>query len=284
MKSYTIIKFQEEFGTEEVCLEYIFNKNYGTDYTCETCGNSGCYYRIAKRKVYSCSHCATQVSPTAGTIFHKSSTPLKLWFYAIFLFSNSKNGVSGKELQRQLGVTYKTAWRIAKQIRELLDEDAEKFTDGTVEVDETYVGGKKRGVANRGRSVKAKTPVVGIVARNGKVKAIVTKDTKSSTVKPFIRDNVDVSVEVMTDDYRSYNGLAKEGYTHKTINHSKGRYAEGDVYTNTIEGFWSQLKRSISGTYHYVSAKYLQAYVNEFAFRYNHRDVEMLFPVMVQKI
>ena len=279
---YTIKDFQKEFPNDDVCLDHIFTQKFGERFECPECKKSDCFYRIKKRKSYACSWCGHQVAPTAGTIFHKSATKLTLWFYAIFLMSQAKNGVSGKELERHLGVTYKTAWRMAKQIRELMKQSPSMFT-GTVEADETYVGGKGKN-NKRGRGAENKTAVFGIVEREGSVIAKAVSDCKAYTVMPLIRQNVRVGANLMTDEFRSYSKAGLE-YNHQTVKHSAKEYARGDVYTNTIEGFWSQLKRSIDGTFHSVSPKYLQAYVNEFAFRYNHRFSSLhLFQILLGKI
>lgn len=258
---YTINDFKREFPTDDVCLDYIFQQRFGKR------EDFGKYYRVNGRKCYSHSETAEQLHPTAGTIFHKSSTRLTLWFYAIFLFSQSKNGVSAKELERQLGVTYKCAYRIGHQLRKLMAGNG-KGLSGIVEADETYYGGKRPG--KRGRGAEGKTPVVGVIERKGSVVAVATKDTRRSTVMPIIRGNVAAGSTVMTDQYNVYDKVSRE-YPHQRVNHGRKEYVRGDVHTNTIEGFWSQLKRSIGGTYHAVSPKHLQAYVNEFAWKYNHR-------------
>lgn len=276
---YTIKELKREFGTEEKCLTYIFKARYGDVEICPHCGKPFSYSKVSGRKKYKCAYCGGELAPLADTIFHKSSTSLVLWFHAIYLFSVSKNGVSAKELERQLGVTYKTAWRMANQIRKLFAEEIEQPFENTVEVDETYVGGSRRG--KRGRGAEGKAPVIGIVERQGKVKAKVSLDTKADTILPMIEETVKPEGRVITDDYRSYNRVSLHGFKHDKIKHSTKRYVDGDIHTNTIEGFWGQLKRGLNGTYHSVSTKYLQHYVNEFSFRYNHRSAGALFPRLV---
>jgi len=174
---------------------------------------------------------------------------------------------------------------MCKHIRELFKEIDTNMLNGIVEVDETYVGGKesnkhkdKKTPDNQGRSLKTKSVVIGALERPGKIVAKVVKDTRSSTVTPFIHEHVDINAEVKTDEDNAYNGPAKSGYDHNTINQGNSEYVNGDAHVNCLEGFWSQLKRSISGTYHCVSPKYLQSYVDEFAYRYNHReDLKSLF-------
>jgi transposase-like protein len=200
----------------------------------------------------------------------------------IYLFSISKNGVSAMELQRQFGFTYKTAWRVANRVRYLFDETAKSLQD-TVELDETYVGGKG-GHNKRGRGAENKTPVFGMLQRKERVIAKVTADTKRKTVMPIIRENVDLTADVMTDEYLPYRSLTREGYNHQTVSHGTKEYARGNVHTNSIEGFWSQLKRGINGTYHSVSPKHLQHYVDEFSFRYNHRTATLpIFFLLIEK-
>ncbi len=275
---YTIKDFKKDFPTDDKCLEYIFANRYGANHVCK-CSKSS-WHKVTGRKVWACAWCASQLHPLADTIFHKSDTPLSLWFFAIFLMSQSKNGVSAKELQRHLGVTYKTAWRMAKQIRSLMEQGHNPLK-GIVEVDETYVGGKRKGI--RGRGAKSKVPVVGLVERKGKLRAKAVIDTTRYTITPIVKQNVEIGTDLMTDDYNVYGRMNKEGYNHKTINHSRGYYAQGNVHTNTIEGAWSQLKRSISGTYHAVSPKYLQSYLDEFVYQYNHRHFPV-FPLLLSAV
>jgi transposase len=279
---FTINDFNVKYSDNEACLEEIFNNRFSNLKTCPNCKSKAKFYKVSGRKCYACQNCGHQLHPLAGTIFHKSPTPLKYWFYAIFLFSTSKNGVSAKELERHLGVTYKCAWRMAKQIRMLMT-DRTLMLSGTVEADETYVGGKGKN-NKRGRGSENKTPVFGIVARSGNVKAQTVCDAKASTIMPLIRNNVSIGTNLMTDEFPSYRKVQENGYNHSKINHSTKEYVRGDIHTNTIEGFWSQLKRSIDGTYHAVSPKYLQSYVNEFTWRYNHRDTSVLFPYLIQQV
>jgi len=275
---YTIKNLKNDFPTDEACLDFIFKNRWPKGLTCPNCEKKD-FYHVKGRKSYACK-CGYQISPTEGTIFHKSSTPLTLWFHAIFLMSQSKNGIAAKELERQLGVTYKCAWRMAKQIRLLMSDDDEPLGDKEiVELDETYVGGKAKG--KRGRGAAKKTPVFGAVERSGKLKTKVVLNVRKLTLMPLIKDMVkDISV-IVTDESNSYNDVKRLGHLHESINHSKGQYVDGDVHTNTIEGFWSQFKRSVHGTYHSVSRKHLQLYLDEFSFRYSHRKSDVALPVLI---
>jgi transposase-like protein len=267
---YTYDMLKNEFPNDDICLEYIFQQRYGHLEFCPNCAAQTKFYRIKLRKYYKCAHCAFELYPLAGTIFHKSETPLTKWFFAIFLFSNSKNGVSAKELERHLGVTYKTAWRIARLIRQMMDEHNVNLT-GIVEADETYYGGRGK----HWRGPRGKTPIIGAVERGGRVEAQVVPYATRKTAEWFIEKYVSQEAEMHTDESRIYHHVSRKR-THEAINHSKGEYARENVTTNSIEGFWSQLKRSLDGTYHSVSPKYLPLYVNEFEYRYNHRHVAVL--------
>ncbi|KKW10074.1 MAG: ISSpo3, transposase [Parcubacteria group bacterium GW2011_GWB1_49_7] len=266
---YNIKDFRKEFGTEEKCLTHLFKEKY-----LDTTG----YYKVAGRKCWANSQ-GEQLHPLADTIFKKSSTPLTVWFEAIFLFSIAKNGVSAKELQRHFGVTYKTAWRMGTQIRKLMEQDGNLLT-GTVEVDETYFG--KRG--NHQTKFKNKSALMGMVERQGKVRAHKIGARETHILLGKIKANVSKDAQIMTDEFRVYAKLPKIGYNRSSVNHMQYQWANGNAHTNTIEGFWGQLKRSIRGTYHFVSAKHLQAYVDEFAFRYNQRLSPVpCFQVLVQR-
>jgi transposase-like protein len=266
---YTVKDFNADFQTDADCLAFVFNMRYPNGATCK-CGKKDCFYPIRGRKCYCCSHCGYQISPTAGTIFHKSETPLRSWLFAMFLISNSKNGVSAMELQRQLGVTYKTAWRMAHQIRKLMVSGGGMLS-GVVEADETYIGGIRPG-GKRGRGSENKTPIVGVLERGGNVQAKVADNVKTNTVMLNILENVEKGATVCTDELWSYNPLTRAGYKHQRVGHSAKEYVRGNVHTNSIEGFWSQLKRSINGTFHHVSPQHLQRYVNEFVYRHNLRE------------
>ena len=273
---YTIKDFKAEYPDDDACLEALFQNRFGDVKFCPKCAAETKFYRVKKRQCYACMHCGYQLHPLAQTIFRKSSTSLWNWFYAIYLFSVAKNGVSAKELERQLGVTYKTAWRMAKQIRLLMAQELEPLT-GTVEVDETYYGGKTKGHSR----YENKIPIIGGVEKNGLAKAKVNPWMDKHVAKAFLQANVEPDVYLHTDDSAIYRWVKKE-FKHGVVNHSEGHYVQKGVSTNTIEGLWSQLKRSMDGTYHVVSPKYLQSYVDEFVFRYNYRALAVC-PLLLER-
>jgi len=282
-KQLTKRQFDELFPNDDVCLQEIFEKRYADKKTCDKCSKPFKYHKLKGLKLYSCQFCGWNIAPLADTIFHKSSTKLTDWFYVIYLFSISKNGLSAMELQRQFGWTYKTCWRVANRVRYLFDETGVNLLKNTVELDETYVGGKG-GHNKRGRGAENKTPVFGMLERKERVIAKVTVNTKRKTVMPIIKEHVALGSRMMTDEYLPYRSLSKEGYNHQSVNHGSREYVRGEAHTNSLEGFWSQMKRGINGTYHAVSPKYLQDYVNEFAFRYNHRDASLpIFFLLLSK-
>ncbi len=282
MKKYTIAQFNEAFPNDDACLEWLRNKLYHKKIYCPTCIKPTKHHRIRTKKVYGCDFCGHQISPTAGTIFEHSPTPLKDWFYAIYLMTATRCGISAKQIERETGVTYKTAWRMFNKIRTLLQEDIPALT-GEVEVDETYVGGRRHG--KRGRGAEGKAKVIGAVQRNGKVIAQVIPDVKRHTLVPFMVRKVDRSATLYTDTFPNYDHMTRIGYKHLRIAHSAKEYARGSVHTNSIEGFWSLLKRGIGGVYHSVSEKHLQSYINEYGFRYNHRkDEKPMFLTVLERV
>ena len=284
MEKYTIKDFQKDFPTDEACLDWLRHRRYPEVIECVGCGRDAKYYRIKTRKVYGCEHCGHQISPTAGTIFHKSRTCLTTWFYTIYLMAQTRGGISAKQIERETGVTYKTAWRMCKQIRSMLAEDINPMT-GEVEIDESYFGGPRRG--KRGRGAANKTAVVGIASReNGQIEAHAVPNTKSRTLLPIIENEVSKGAQIYTDEYRVYNSLHKMGYGHEKVLHSHNIYVMGKCHTNTIDGFWALVKNGIKGVYHSVSPQYLQHYLDEYTFRYNHRKdtTPMFWSFMVRTI
>ena len=285
---YTINDFNRHFPDDTACLEHLKEQRLpgGVTY-CETCQQERKHYRINGRPVYSCDHCGTQISPMAGTIFEHSSTSLRLWYYAMYLMASTRCGISAKQIQRETGVTYKTAWRMFRQIRSLLSETDMQLEGEAVEVDEMYYGGKRKGGTGRPmRGDKIKTPVLGMVERKGRVVARAVPDTTAQTLCGTVREYVLPASTVFTDELNAYNTVSEgRRYKHRRINHSSKVYVAGNVHTNTIEGFWSLVKRGIGGVYHSVSQKYLQTYLDEYSFRYNRRDQgNLIFTSLLKRV
>jgi len=272
---YSLMEFMQEYPDDAACLQALWRKRYSPDGEhahcpkCETERVFKRYEMTQQRQSWTCTGCGHYLHPTAGTIFHKSSTSLHLWFYAMYLMASTRCGISAKQLERELGVTYKTAWRMAYLIRKQLMADDGVPMSGPVEADETYVGGKRRGAIGRGVD---KTPVFGIAQRQGRVMAVTVPNVARATVMPYITERVLPKSTVYTDEYRTYDTLGRQGFEHRRIRHVERIYVSGDIHTNTIEGFWSLVKRGIGGVYHAVSAKHLQGYLNEYVWRYNRRN------------
>ena len=259
------------FPDDDACLEHIMRERYGAKHKCGKCGKQARYYRVKKRRSYECEYCGNQVYPTAGTPFHKSRTPLTLWFHVMLMFCASRNGVSGKEIQRITGDTYKTAWRMGHVIRKYMEYiDGNRPLGGPdgnpVEADKTFVGGKDK----MGKDDKA--VVLGMVERGGRAITRVVKSRRSFDVLPYVFNDVKKGSTVYTDDAHAWNELRwSKDYDHETLNHTKGEYTRGTVSTNSIEGFWANVKRMIEGTHIWVSKRHLQKYLWEAEFRHNLR-------------
>jgi transposase len=294
MLPYTLKDFQRQYPDDATCLEWLRNYLYPDGIFCEKCEAVTKHHRVKSRPSYSCDHCGHHVHPTAGTIFHKSPTPLTTWFYAIYLMAQTRCGISAKQIQRETGVTYKTAWRMFKQIRTMLDDEKAAPLGGKgspgIEMDEMYYGGRRKNHSGRrlgGDSRDKKTTVIGMVERKGRVRAVVAADVKGPTMLGLVKEHVLPKSTVFTDDFPSYDSLDRHlnEYNHRRINHSEKIYVMGDVHTNTIEGFWSLIKNGIRGVYHSVGRHYLQTYLNEYSFRYNRRfDTQPMFLSFLQQV
>lgn len=269
-KPISILKFFELFPDNDACLKHLMETRHGNPVDCPKCGRHSKFHKRKNRPAYECQWCSHQISPMSGTPFEKSSTPLVKWFYAIYLFTTSRHGVPAKELQRQLSVTYKTAWRMGHEIRKYMAiVDGDDNLSGHVEVAETYVGGKRHG--SRGRGITHKTAVFGMLSRSGDVMTKIVPDAKTKTLQPISMENIDKGSTISSDEWRAYSLLNFHGYKHGSVKHASSEYVRGIHHTNSIEGFWSQLKRSIRGTHIHVSKKYLANYLGEFEYRYNMR-------------
>jgi len=271
-QKYTAKQFDVEFPTDDACLEYVMEQRWpGGKALCVECGVERKHYRVSGRTSYACQDCGNHLFPLAGTIFHKSTTSLRTWFYVIRLMASTRVGVSAKHIQRETGVTYKTAWRMMKQVRTLMGE---KITlAGPVEIDEAQFGGSDENKPQHLRG-KRKATAMGIVERGGRVVARVVPDSMKGTLMPIVRQVLPPKTMIYTDEHGSYSGLRWMGqsYKHQTVNHSK-TYVDGKAHTGTIDGFWSLVKRGIKGVYYQVGEEYLQSYLDEYSFRYNRRKV-----------
>ncbi|OGA26864.1 MAG: hypothetical protein A3F77_04465 [Betaproteobacteria bacterium RIFCSPLOWO2_12_FULL_67_28] len=275
MKQFTYKAFKAQYPDDDACLQAILERRYGKAEACPNCGIVGKLTKITGRRAYACKE-GCHIYPCVGTIFEHSSTPLSQWFHAMYLLTATRNGVAAKELQRQLGVTYKCAWRIGHQLRILMTERAKADDPGQlsghVEVDETFIGGRKHRTKKRRHGDKSsKTVVMGMVQRGGPLIGKVVKGTHTMSLIPQVMENVAPGTTISTDEWKPYKHLPSLGYTHFRVNHSAEEWVNGIHHTNTLEGFWSHLKRGIRSTHVSVSPQHLQKYVDEFAFRFNKR-------------
>ncbi len=277
-KQLTTTQFFRLFPDDETCLNHLFETRFGQGFTCPACDRPSNWYRIKAERAYSCQWCGHHLHPTVGTPFEQTRTPLQLWFYAIHLFTTTRHGVSGKELERQLGVTYKTAWRMATLIRQhMADVDGNDPIGGlgsVVQCDETFVGGVIR-TGKKGGGLANKTVVFGMMEVGGDIVTRVVPNRKRDTLQPIIAENVQRYSEIHTDEWLGYSALANKlnRYAHRKVNHDAGQYvcSKTGATVNAIEGFWRHLKASIAGTHIHVSPKYLARYAGEFEYRFNRR-------------
>jgi transposase-like protein len=276
----TYTRFITLFPDHDACLDYLKDRFHPDGSDCPKCGKQTKFHRIRSRAAYSCQWCGHQVYPTAGTIFHKSTTNLQMWFWAIFLMSSTRCGISAKQLEREIGVSYPTAHRMFKQIRTLLSQDGAPLLSGDVEVDETAGGGRvrasdrARGKDHVRRKVSLRPTIWGAVERGGEVRAKVVKSRGTKDVEGAIYTHVLPASMIFTDEWLGYNPdrLGRRDRGHKRIRHEDRVYVDGNVHTNTIEGFFGLFKNGVRGVYHSVSSTYLQSYLDEYCFRYNARN------------
>lgn len=292
---YTINQFRREYPNDETCLDAIFKLRYAKMPCCPQCSQQTTFKRIQGRRAYQCSDkdCQYQLYPTAGTVFEKTRTSLKDWFYIIYLMTSTRNGVSGKEIQRQLGLTYRCAWRMGHQIRKLMTMKND-ILQGIVEIDEVYLGGahknkskqKRKELAENGKQFFNKTAVFTMLERTGNIVSLVLPSSKPKAFElaAIIKQNISDEAIIITDGATHYGGL-KTIYKHEIVNHEQDEYVKGKIHTNTVEGFFSHLKRTIKGTHIKVSKMYLQNYVNECAFKYvNRNEGQMMFFNILNRI
>jgi transposase-like protein len=287
------IQFLEKFPTEKAVIQHFITVRYPSGVKCNHCGSTKVYQKTKYPKVFNCNGCDSTFSIFKGTVFEKTSTDLRKWMYAIHLFLNGKKGISGLQLMREIGVTYKTAWRMLKQIRIAMGNGQhKKFSETVIEMDETYIGGNPPKDDNkpnkRGRGTKKK-PVVGVADRdNKKIHAKVAvpdslgRKLSGNQLLSILDQHSSESSIVITDEFTGYNKLSKTSYCHLRVDHTV-EYSNGDIHVNNIESFWATLKRGVYGIYHHTSAKYLQNYVNEFCFRYNNRKNSDIFDLVLER-
>ena len=269
-----LMTLMDRFHSEEKCRSYLEGLRWPKGIQCPRCENEK-ISRIHKRGQFDCDSCRYQFSVTAGTIFHDSHLPLPKWFAAIYLMCESRKGISANQLKRTLKVAYKTAWYLCHRIRAAMKDADTEPLEGTVEVDENWVGGKAKGMG-RGYTGN-KTMVLGAIERDGNIRLTVGKRRNRETLHGFIEEHAPDAENIYTDDYEAYKGIGDEKTKHESVNHSADEWVRGDVHTNSIEGAFSLFKRSVVGAYHKVSVKHLPAYLDEFEFRFDNRNNPYLF-------
>jgi transposase-like protein len=284
----TYSRFLELFPDNDACLEHLKERFFPDGAECPKCGKASKFHRIKSRSAYSCQFCGRHVYPTAGTIFHKSTVNLQLWYYAVYLMSSTRCGISAKQLEREIGVTYKTAHRMFKQIRSLLSDDDEGPLSGDVEVDESAYGGRVRATETRAQKIKKmsyRPTILAMVERGGRVRPLVIPDRGARSIHMAVRQHVLPSSMLFTDEWDAYKPLGQEYRGHRRIKHEAKIYAIGETHTQTVEGFFGLFKNGVRGVYHAISSDYLQAYLDEYAFRYNRRkSKEPLFWAMLNRV
>jgi transposase len=289
---YSLVEFMREYPDDSACLDRLWRERFAPDghtADCPRCEKPRRFHRTKTRASYTCDSCGLHVHPMKGTIFEKSTTSLHLWFYAMYLMTSTRCGISAKQLERELGVTYKTAHRMMKKIRtDLMTDEGDEPLSGDVEIDETSVRGKPRGPKmTRSEAAlwrEAQPKVLGMVERGGRVRLRVIPTRRGPALSREVRANVNPSSIIFTDDWQAYKPLRFEYLDHRVINHSAGIYVEGSTHTNTIEGFFGNLKTGMRGAYKKVSPRYLQSYLNEYAWRYNARhDGRAMFEQLLQR-
>jgi transposase-like protein len=277
----TLPELTELFSTDDKCREVLERLRWPNGPECPRCATKSVVRLSTNVKLLWCSACEYQFTVTAGTIFGDSHLPLSKWFMAVVLMVEARKGFSANQMKRTLGVSYKTAWYLCHRIRAAMQEIDRPLMGGTVEVDETYIGGKQHTYSKAGYGDSNKQIVVGIRQRGGDLRFFHAQDVKAGTLAQYVRDNVSEDVEVIvTDELNTYPTAFKNtafAKKHKTIKHKAKVYVDGDIHTNTVESAFSLLKRGIIGTWHRISAKHLESYLNEMTFRFNRRKSPALF-------
>ena len=290
MEDMNLIELLDRFPDEQSCRDFIQERRWPDEITCPQCGVIGKAYKYTSGKnagkLFKCASCRQQFTVRVGSIFEDSKIPLRKWLLAIYLCTSIKKGVSSIQLSKFIKVRQATAWFMLQRIRHVFETGSFEKLTGEVEMDEAYIGGKDsnkhyhkrlkqltgKGAQGHG-SKNSKTPVVGMVERGGKLRAVATKDTGSNTLMTLARKNIDIDATIYTDEHMPYRTLPKIGFKHASVNHGAKEFVNGMASTNTAESFWSHLKRGIDGIYHHVSAKHLQLYCDEYTFRWNTRGM-----------
>jgi transposase-like protein len=279
MARFTFKQFQQEFQNDAACLKRIMEIQYGGEAPhCPICNKRTQFHPMHERRAYACQECGHHIYPCAGTIFHKSSTKLTVWFFAMYLMTSTRHGVAAKEIERQTGVTYKCAWRICHELRKLMasaDYRGPLGGDGKhVEIDETLVGGAVRG-KGQGPHAELKTIVFGMVERDGKIRTGTIPDQTGYTIEPIILENVIPGTIISTDMHGAYKNLDR-AFNHGAVDHKADEWVRDIHHTNTIEGHWSHFKRAVKGTHVHISKKHAWKYIAEFNYRRNYRHSHSL--------
>ena len=281
-KNLNLIDLFNKFGSDTACREYLEQLRWPDGVRCPRCDNAS-VSRIAARDQFDCNACRYQFSATSGTVFHDTHLPLSKWFATAYLMIEGKKGISALEVKRSLRVAYKTAWYLCHRIRAAMKDAYPMPLKGRVEIDETWHGGKVRG---KGRGYTGnKAIIVGAIQRRGRIVLQVVKSRKREDLHAFIKQNVHDETEVIyTDDWAAYGGIADHNTRHEVVNHSAYEYVRGDAHTNGIKNVWGLFKRAVVGTFHHMSAKHLDSYLDELEWRFNNRENPYLFRDTIKKL
>ncbi len=284
---FTMQQFNLKFPTSGHCLDYLWEEHFAGK-ACTKCGLYDSFHKLPNRPAYQC-ECGNQLYPLANTPFHKSTTDLRTWFLAIFFMTNTRSGMSALQFQRISGVTYKTAWRIFKQVRLMMGDDKSLLNED-VEVDETYIHAdpmknSRLKPKNPGKRYYNSEVIFGMVERGGRARVKHVKSSGTRVLVPEIQKNINQTATIYSDEHGSYRLLRRRGYQHETVNHSEQQFVVGRVHTQNVENFWSQFKRGIYGVYRHCDKLYLQHYANEYAFRYSNRKSDTpMFELVLGKL